>query len=405
MLPVLPPGKPAGTDPPTVTPMDSADQVTDEATATGRSMGVEEEFLLVEPLHGGTVALASPVLARARSALRLTPSPALHAELLATQVEAATAPCTTADRLRDQIVEGRRVLADAARAEGVLLVSAGTPVLAGRPPAATEGARFERITDTYAGVVADYQACGCHVHVGVPDRDTAVAVVNHLRPWLPTLLALSGNSPFHHGVDTGYQSWRLVQQSRFPGSGVTPWFGSAQEYDAAIDRLVDCGVLIDASMSFWLARPASRLPTVELRVADAATTVDEAVLQAALSRALVRTALAELAAGREAPPGDPQLAAAAVWSAARYGPHGPGVHVVREEPAPAVELVCELVDLLTPALEDTGDLDLVRSGVAAVLGRGTGADRQRDAWLGGPAALLDLLTVHEPGASGYSTAS
>jgi glutamate---cysteine ligase / carboxylate-amine ligase len=82
------------------------------------------------------------------------------------------------------------------------------------------------ITRTYAGIVADYQCCGCHVHVGVPGRETAVAVVNHLAPWLPTPLALSVNSAFEHGRDTGYGSWRMITQSRFPGFGIAPWFAS-----------------------------------------------------------------------------------------------------------------------------------------------------------------------------------
>lgn len=381
----------------------------DRATATGRSLGVEEEFLLVDREHGGTVALAPAVLEQARTALSGlllggTARPALHPELLASQVEAATAPCTTLAGLREQLTMSRAALADAARANGALLVSSGVPPLAGAAPAPTPAPRYERIAGIYAGVAADYQACGCHVHVGVPDRETAVAVVNHVRPWLPTLLALSANSPLHRGTDTGYQSWRVVQQSRFPGSGLTPWFGSAAEYDGAVDRLVDCGVLADASMSFWLVRPALRLPTVEFRVADVAVDVDATVLQAALARALVRTALVELAAGREASPGDPPLAAAALWSAARYGPHGTGVHLPSQRPTPAVELVRELLKLLTPALEDTGDLDTVRATVATILGGGpgggTGADRQRAAAAIGPRAVLDLLSVSESAADG-----
>jgi glutamate---cysteine ligase / carboxylate-amine ligase len=377
--------------------------VIDEATATGRSMGVEEEFLLVDPGHGGPVPLAARVLPGARAALPAAPRPELHAELLATQVESATAPCTTVDELRRQLTCGRDALAGAAARAGLMLVSAGTPVLAGPPPVATEGPRFERITGTYAAVVADYQACGCHVHVGVPDRETAVAVLNHVRPWLPTLLVLSGNSALHHGVDTGYQSWRMVQQSRFPGSGPPPWFASAADYDRAVARLVDCGVLVDASMSFWLVRLGSRLPTVEFRVADACATVEESLLQAALSRALVRTALAELAAGRQAPPGDDLLAPAAVWSAARHGPHGPGVHPVHGGQVSAAELVRELVLLLTPALADTGDLDFVRAAVSTVLRGGTGADRQRAA--ADPRAALDLVTVHGSPRSGYARSS
>jgi glutamate---cysteine ligase / carboxylate-amine ligase len=375
-----------------------ARQRIDADTAQGVTMGVEEEFLLVAPDSGLPLARAAAVLDRASGMAGGAPDAGLHAELLGTQVEAATGRCVSLADLRAQLLDGRNRLAAAAREEGVLLVSAGLPVLAGESPAMSPGERFIRIARTYAGVVADYQACGCHVHVGVPDRDTAVAVVNHLRPWLPTLLALSVNSPFERGRDTGYASWRTVVQQRFPGGGVPPYHSSAKEYDRQVDRLVDCGVLVDERMTFWMARPSAHLPTVELRAADAAGTVGDAVLQAALSRALVRTALAELAAGREAPELDDQILAAGVWSAARYGIGGRGVHPVAERPVPATDLLNELLDWLTPALESTGDLATVHKGISTVLTTGTGADHQRRAAQDGPLAVVRLLD-HRIGAA------
>lgn len=372
----------------------------DTPTAQGRTMGVEEEFLLVEPGSGLPIALAAAVLDRASGMAGGAPDSKLHPELLGTQVEAATGPCVSLADLRTQLADCRRRLATAARAEGALLASCGYPVLEGEPPEPSAGQRFTRIAQMFAGVVADYQACGCHVHVGVPDRDTAVAVVNHLRRWLPTLLALSVNSPFERGRDTGYASWRTIVQQRFPGAGVPPHAASAAAYDGQVGRLVDCGVLVDERMTFWMARPSAHLPTVELRAADAVGTVAEAVLQAALSRALVRTALAELAAGREAPELDDQILAAGVWAAARYGISGRGVHPVHERPVPATRLLDELLDWTAPALADSGDLATVHNGVNAVLTAGTGADRQRRAARAGPLAAVHLLatTTHRIGA-------
>lgn len=357
-------------------------------TAPGWTMGVEEEFLLVEPGSGFPVAAGAAVLDQAA---RLRGDGLVHAELLDTQVEAATQPCVSIADLRAQLIEGRRRLGTAARAEGVSLVSVGAPVFVGEPPTSSSGERFARITETYAGVVADYQACGTHVHVGVPDGETAVAVVNHLRRWLATLLALSVNSPFERGRDTGYSSWRTVVQQRFPGAGVPPYFASAEAYDRQVSRLVDCGVLVDDRMTFWAARPSPHLPTVELRVADAATTVEEAVLQAALSRALVRTALAALAAGRAAPVLNDQILAAGVWSAARYGIGGPGVDPVHERSVPATRLLGELLDWVAPALADSDDLDVVHNGINRVLAEGTGADQQRRAARDGPLAVVRHL--------------
>jgi carboxylate-amine ligase len=348
------------------------------------TFGVEEEFLLIDPDSGLPVDRAGRVLNRAGELPGAAPDATVQAELLDTQVEAATGVCRTLDELRAQLWHGRRQLGGAARDEGLWLIASGTPVLDGAPPAPTIGERFTAIMRTYAGVVAGYQCCGCHVHVGVPDRGTAVAVVNHLALWLPTLLALSVNSAFERGRDTGYGSWRMVTQSRFPGAGIAPWFASVAAYDRQVDQLVDCGVLADRNQSFWLARPSARLPTVELRVADVAGTVADAVLQAALSRALVDTALTELAAGREAAPVDGQLAAAAVWTAARYGLCGPGVDLRTARPVPAERLVTELITSIRPALEDNGDLTAVRSGLATVSATGTGAEhdgpRPTDRW-------------------------
>jgi glutamate---cysteine ligase / carboxylate-amine ligase len=218
-----------------------------------------------------------------------------------------------------------------------------------------------------------------------------VAVVNHLRPWLPTLLALSANSPFDQGRDSGYASWRIQAQARFPGAGVPPWFSSAAAYDRHLHRLVEIGVLADEGTTFWLARPSQRLPTVEVRAADAAATVDEAMLQAALVRALVHTALVDLAIGREAPTVPDRLCTAALWSAARYGLGGPGIHPLEERRVDAWILLEELLRRVRPALEDNGDLVAVRTLVGQVRLGGTGAVRQRAAAAHGLPAVVDML--------------
>jgi carboxylate-amine ligase len=344
------------------------------------TVGVEEEFLLVDPSTRRPVARAGDVLARVRG---LSPGAEVHRELSRAQVEFASGVCADLDELRDQLVTGRRVLADAAHAEGLRLIPSGSPVFADPDPGLSEGERFERIEAMYRGQVDDYQCCGCHVHVGVPDRETAVRVVNHLRPWLPTLLALGANSPFVRGKDTGYASWRMIDQAGFPGSGVPPFFRTAADHDLRVAQLMACGALVDAAMTFWLARPSPRYPTVEVRAADTAATVDDAVLQAGLTRALVDTALA----GGTAPDLDDQVLAAAVWSAARYGLTGPGVDPFAARQVPAVELVEALLEHVSDALGD--DRDRVRKLVRDVLENGTGAERQRRA--GSPEAAVDLL--------------
>ncbi|MFG2246332.1 glutamate--cysteine ligase [Spirillospora sp. NPDC048823] len=368
----------------------------------GVTLGVEEEFLLVDAQSGVCVPHAERVLAEAEPHPWRAAGAAFHAELLTSQVEAATGVCRDLAGLRAQLRGSRARLAGAARAAGARLVSAGAPVLGGPPPPPAAGARFAAIMEAYGEVVEDYQACGCHVHVGVADRETAVAVVNHLRPWLPVLVALSVNSPFGHGRAGRHDSRRIVEMARFPGAGTPPFSASAAEYDGRVAALVEAGVLVDEAMSFWLARPSPRWPTVEVRAADAAATADEAVLQAALVRGLVGAALADLAGGREAAPVDGQVCAAALWNAARHGMAGPALDPFTRRAVPAWRRAEDLLTRAGPSLAETGDLAAVVALVEGVRRAGTGADRQRRAARrGGPRAAVDLL-ARQTGSGGLA---
>jgi carboxylate-amine ligase len=354
------------------------------------TIGVEEEFLLVDALTRITEPRAAAVLSRAEAPVP-TQGMRFQAEFAATQLEIATGVCSDLAALRAQLRDGRVRLATAARAEGLRLVSTGNPILTREKIAFSQGDHYSRVAQILAGAATGYESCGCHVHIGVADRELAVGVVNHLRPWLPTLLALSVNSPFDHGRDSGYASWRIQAQAAFPGSGVPPWFPSAAAYERRLHRLVEFGVLADTRTTFWLARPSPWLPTVEVRVADAASTVDEAVLQAAIARALVLTAVTELAKGTEAPPVDAQVCAAALWSAARHGLAGPGIHPVKELQADATALVRELFHRIRPALEEAGDLAMVRRSFSRLGQSGSGADRQRWSAVHGLPSVVDML--------------
>jgi carboxylate-amine ligase len=334
---------------------------------------VEEAYLLVAPDTGRTVPAADEVLHYAGALDLPAPDATLTADRFETRVEAGTGTCVSLAELSDRLTHTRTRAATVARAAGVWALPSGAAIMGG--PAAPRP-DFAAVADRYAAVVADV-TCGCHVLLTVPDPETAVAVVNHLRPWLPTLLALSVNSPFADGADTGYASWRSVQRSRLPSAGMPPHFTSVRAYEARLGRLAELGVLVDESSPLWLAHPVPRSSGVLLRVADTGVDVEATVLQAALSRALVRTALADLDTGREAPAIGEQVAAAALWSAARHGMGGPGIHPVLERGAPAAVLVSELLAAVRPALEECGDQATVRDGVRRLLRIGTGAARQR----------------------------
>jgi carboxylate-amine ligase len=275
------------------------------------TMGVEEEFLLVDSGTGAVVPRAGEVLAFAAAS-----GMDLQGELTRTQVETATPVCRELGEVHARLARQRRTLAQAA------------------------------------------------------------------------------NWPFRGGQDTGYASWRIMQWSRWPTAGPPPYLESAQQYQAVVDALVDSGVVLDRAMLYWWVRPSAVQPTLEFRVGDVAATVEEAVLAAALVRGLVATALEDL--GRdEPPPAIPgELLRAAQWRAARDGLEGHGIDVLSGRQLPAWELVARLLTYIRPALEVTGDLEEVIRLVVWLRRHGSGASRQRAAYVrrGRLRDVVDLLT-------------
>jgi glutamate---cysteine ligase / carboxylate-amine ligase len=241
--------------------------------------------------------------------------------------------------------------------------------------------RYEWMAAEYRQLVDEQQVCACQVHVRVDDRDLAVRITRRIRAWLPTLLALTVSSPFFQRADTGYASYRTVVVSRWPTVGPPPDFGSAKEYDHAVTTLIDSGVISDAGMIYFDARLSARYPTIEVRVADACPSVDDAVLLAALTRGLVLTAArAEPADGDPGVPATPQvLARAASWRAARSGLDDRLIHPVTVQAVPAADVVEALLSHVRPALEERGDWAAVRELTDALLSRGPSARRQRAA--------------------------
>jgi carboxylate-amine ligase len=245
-----------------------------------------------------------------------------------------------------------------------------------------------------ARLVDEQLICGMHVHVAMPERETAVRVLNRLRPWLPLLVALGGNSPLWRGQDTGFASWRTVIFGRWPVTGIPPAFASAADYDARLDALHRAGVIRDRGQVYWLARISERYPTLEVRALDVQLHVEDAQALAGAVRALVATALLEEDGGRPADP-PPELLSGALWHASRYGLGGQLVDPVRGEHRDAAAMVKDLLDHIGPALAASGDHELVPSALERLLHVGTGADRQRQALAAGrgrPAALIAYLS-------------
>jgi carboxylate-amine ligase len=243
----------------------------------------------------------------------------------------------------------------------------------------TPKSRYERLAERFGPIVDAQLVCGCHVHVVISSRDEGVGVLDRVRPWLAPLLAISANSPYWRGADTGYASYRSPVWSRWPSAGPTQEFGSAQAYDAAVVALIASGGALDTAGTYFDARLAVEHPTVELRVADVCLDADSAVLLGALARGLVEWAATGWAEDRPVPPVRTELLRAASWRAARYGLTGELLDPQSLRPVPAREAVWRLVELVRPWLSEYDDVADVEQLVKHVLANGTGSERQRRA--------------------------
>jgi len=340
------------------------------------TVGVEEEFLLVDP-RTGEPAARNTVVAEEAERRGVT----LQLELSSCQVEATSSVASTSAQLGEELIRLRRTAAQATEATGVRLLALGLPPATPREFPVTDTERYRRIGAQFGMVAHEQGICGCHVHVQVPDRAAAIHASNWLRPWLPSLLALSANSAVYRNADTGYASWRSVLWRRWPAAGPPPFFTSPEEYDRTVRMLVDSGVILDKDMIYWDVRLSTDFPTVEVRVADVPATVAETVLLATLIRAAVMAALEARGQGDDVGRLPPAALRAAYWKAAHAGLSGRTLDLIGGRGAvPAREQLDTLVQRVRPALDALGEYDRVTEELDRIAAQGNGAMRQLRAW-------------------------
>jgi carboxylate-amine ligase len=371
-----------------------------------RTVGVEEELLVVDPA-GNPVALAPAALEAAACrgegetveehdrAERAGDVPAddgagdtggapgahLVPELKEQQIELGTRVCAQLSEVAAELRHWRGRADAAARSAGArvaALASAPVPV----EPVTTPGERYERMAEAFGLTAMEQLTCGCHVHVSVTDDEEGVAVLDRIRVWLPVLTALTANSPFWLGQDSGYASYRSQAWGRWPSAGPNGLFGSAAAYHRLLADVLATETVLDEGMVYFDARLSATWPTVEIRVADVALHVKDAVLLTGLVRGLVETAARQWRAGEPAPDVPAEVLRLAGWRAGRSGLGADLVDPRTGRPAPAADVLRALVDHVRPALAAAGDEQLVTAGVADVLRRGTGAVLQRSVYAG-----------------------
>ena len=346
-----------------------------------RTVGVEEELLVIDPATRSVTARARAVLREneehGRHHVPARASDELDKELFRHQLEIRTDPSRDVGAVVADVRAGRRTAGEAAAVLGLAVAVSGSVPLALEEPVVSDNERFREMAESFGRIARRGTTCGMHVHVAIESAEEGVRCIDRVAPWLPILLAASANSPFDEGTDTGYASWRTQLWSTWPSAGPTEPFGSVAGYRRAAERMIASGAARDPAMLYFDARLSEGQPTVEVRILDAVTDLEDVGLLTALVRGLVETALDGW------PEGLPRWRAeelrAARWRASRYGlaDHllDPATHALR----PAREVVSRLVELVSSRLEVNGDLDRVNRGVERVLG-GTGATRQRAAY-------------------------
>lgn len=337
-----------------------------------RTFGVEEELLLVDAVSGAPRALAPDILDRFGHA---GAGFALEAEMQQEMIEVVSEPCTDHTALLRAMRDGRRTADGLARDRGARAVAiAGSPLPV--HPHVTTRRRYQAIAKDYAGMARTTLECGFHVHVGISDPEEGVAVLNRIRAWVPVILALSANSPFRDGEDTGHASFRFVAWHHWPTAGPIDVFPDAAAYRAFEQELVATSAILDTGMLYFDARLSHHHDTVEVRIADVCLSVEDGAAIACVVRAMVDQAADDWRADVPPLPASTAAIRLASWLSARHGMRDRLVDPTTGRPRAAAAAVDRLLAWVGPALRRHGDEEFVRHALRAIARRGTGADRQ-----------------------------
>lgn len=344
------------------------------------SIGVEEEFQIVD---GRTLELTSGFDALMRHATDEIRSH-MHPEFYQCVVETTTEPCATVEIAGRQSAILRATASRLAKKAGVELISAGThPSSAWRRQLVTRdpAGRYKQVEETLQDVGRTLTIFGLHVHIGIAeqaDDNRRIGAFNQVRAFLPHILALSLNSPFWLGQDTGFHSYRTAVWAPFPLANVPDPFASGAEYHAFRDLLERGGALRDPRRIWWDVRPHHTLPTLEFRIADMPATHQETLALVAFTQALVKTALDRFDAGEPLPTVATPLINENKWRVARYGLRGTMIDYETGDEAPVLQMLARACDLVSPSADQLGTSAYLNELGARIRARAADGSRGAD---------------------------
>jgi glutamate---cysteine ligase / carboxylate-amine ligase len=340
------------------------------------TLGIEEEFQIVDPRTRELRSHVSEILEEGRMLLGEQVKP----EMIQSMIEVGTGICKDIQEARTDITKLRGMLSTIVRKKGLEIVAAGThPFSHWQDQKIFENARYELIVEENQMIARSLLTFGLHVHVGVKDPERAIHIMNAIRYSLPHVLALSTSSPFWLGVHTGLKSYRSEVFTRFPRTGIPDHFDSHSSFQRYVELLIETGCIDNAKKIYWDVRPHPFFPTLEFRICDIPTRVDDTIAIAALFQALVAKVNKLLDQNLTFRLHHKMLIEENKWRAVRYGLDGKMIDFGKEKEAPVRDLIRELLEFVDDVTDDLRSRNEIKH-IHTILERGTSADEQLRVW-------------------------
>jgi len=353
------------------------------------TLGIEEEFQIVDPHTRELRSHVSEILEEGRMLLGEQIKP----EMIQSMIEVGTGICKDIQEARRDITNLRSILSALVRKKGLEIVAAGThPFSHWQDQKIFENARYELIVEENQMIARSLLTFGLHVHVGVPDPERRIQIMNAVRYSLPHVLALSTSSPFWLGVHTGLKSYRSEIFTRFPRTGIPDHFESYSSFQRYVELLIETGCIDNGRKIYWDVRPHPFFPTLEFRICDIPTRVDDTIAIAALFQALVAKLNKLLEQNLTFRLHHKMLIEENKWRAVRYGLDGKMIDFGKGKEAPVRDLIRELLEFVDDVVDELGSRKEIEH-IYTILERGTSADEQLRVWreTSDVKAVVDLL--------------
>ena len=336
------------------------------------TIGIEEEYQIIDPESRELTSFISEFLEKGALLFRDQMKP----EFLQSQVEISSKVCKNIQEAREEVQELRQMISDFAEKNNRRILAAGThPFSLWEDQIVTDKERYMGLLDTMQYVARRLLIFGMHVHIGIEDRDLQIDIMNQMSYFMPHILTLSTSSPFWKGQNTGFKSYRSIVFEDLPRTGIPERFGSAAEYDQYVRTLVNCNSIEEPSKIWWDIRPHSTFPTLEFRICDCTTKVNEVMAIAALIQALVAKLIQLRKSNQTWRKYRRSLVVENKWRACKNGIDGRLIDFGREKEISLPSLMEELLEFIDDVVDPLGSREEIEY-IQTILDKGTSADRQ-----------------------------